>query len=166
LAKPMKPPVGLRDERQPDPLALELVERVEQSGVRMREETVEEFDARLEAWRASEPPRRGRAWAAWAASEPGVDDLVEDRSACDLEGLTIDEYVACLQAVLPGRVHGFDPSIEPDRRTPIRSYRVDKYGEPVLSEEYVRCLRRRVRLGMAMHRREDFPRLPPDSKLE
>jgi hypothetical protein len=146
---------------------------VESSGVRLREETVEEFDARLAAWRAEEPPAGSRkARGAWLAAEPDVDDLVEDRSACDLEGLSLDEYAALLQAALPGRAHGFDPSTEPDAPTPPRHdprelrAALAKGQPPRLSPALVRCLQRRVRLGMALHRREDFPRRPPDAELE
>jgi hypothetical protein len=160
--------VSLRDEPQPDPAALELVARIEASGVRLREETLEEFDARLAAWRAAEPPARSRrARAAWVTAEPDVDDLVEDRSACDFEGLSLDELAATFQAALPGLVHGFSPSLPPDAPTPPRHdprelrAALAKGRPPTLSAAFVRCLQRRVRLGMAMHNRADFPRLPP-----
>jgi hypothetical protein len=155
------PRVSLRDEPQPDPAALEMVERVESSGVRLREETVEEFTARLEAWRADP-----------SLPEPHEDDLVEDRSECDLEGMSLDEYAAMLQAGLPGLVHGYSPSQPPDAPTPPRhdprELRVAlRQGRPpTLAPAYLKCLQRRIRLGMALHRREDFPRLPPDWKLE
>src|SRR6185437_14301583 len=95
------PRTSLRDEPQPDPSALARIERVEDHGVRWAEESCEAFAARLAAWRARP-----------SGPEPDVDDLVEDRSACDLAGMTTGDpveplapYVEWLRAVLPGHAH-------------------------------------------------------------
>jgi hypothetical protein len=59
------------------------------------------------------------------------------------------------------------PPTPPDAPTPprhdareLRAARAQG-RDPKLSEAYVRCLRRRVKLGMALHRKEDRPRQLP-----
>jgi hypothetical protein len=160
-------PVKLRDEPQPDPEALAQIEAIEESGNVSRvvwvEESEEEYLERLADYMADpdrdslESPERGDM----------VERTIEDRSACDLAGLTTDDryeplspYIALLQELLPGYVHGFSPSLEPDRKTPRRS-RIDAKGESVLTDEFVRCLQCRVRLGQSLQRPEDRPRQLP-----
>jgi hypothetical protein len=161
-------PVSLRDEPQPDPAALARVEEIEESGNISRvvwvEESEEEYLERLRDYMADpdrdslELPERGDM----------IEKVVEDRAGCDLAGLTTDDpnepltpCITLLQALMPGFVHGFSPSADADRKTPTRSKRVDKDGRPVLSDEFVRCLQRRVRLGMSLQRPEDRPRQLP-----
>jgi hypothetical protein len=94
--------------------------------------------------------------------------LAEIEADEDLGGLHTDDpdeplapLIDLLQQLLPGFVHGFSPSAEPDRKTPTRSKRVDRDGRPVLSDEFIKCLQRRVRLGQSLQRPEDRPRMLP-----
>jgi hypothetical protein len=108
MAKKKPPRVSLRAEGQPTHAQNELVARIEDAGVRWREETAEEYAKRLEKWREAEPPAKSRgARKAWLAAEPDVDELVEDRSACDFQGMSLEEYGSLLFQLLPGRVHGY-----------------------------------------------------------
>ena len=169
-----KPKVGLRDEPQPDPKALALLDRIEAMG--WREESFEEYVARLAAWRG-----RLEAWKrkhggqdpkgadlAALGPEPDVDDLAPDKGVSDFDGLSIDNYAALANEILPGRMHGFAPSTPPDRPTPPRHDRAPTGADdrPPLTEEFVRCLRRRVKHGMALHSRDEFQLRPPDNLLE
>lgn len=136
--------VSLRDEPQPDPRALRRIDEVEESGNVRWSETAED-------------PETGEE----------VEVEREDRSGCDLGGMTIEEYGELLRAMLPGYVHGYSPGLDPDSATPKRppvssllADDADSESAPVRPEclEYVRCLQRRVRLGMTLHRAEDYPR--------
>jgi hypothetical protein len=162
------PKVSLRDEAQPSHEALTRVEEVEESGNLRRvvwvEETEEEFAERLADWQAD--PDRDTL----ERPEPGdmVEKVIEDRSGCDLAGLTTNDpekplqpCIDFLQQLLPGYVHGFSPSLPPDRPTPVRSRRVDKDGRPILTEAFIKCMQRRVRLGMSLQRPEDRPKQLP-----
>ena len=164
-----KPKVGLRSEPQPDPKALALLERIESVG--WREETLEEYVARLAAWRG-----RLEAWQrkhggqdpkaadlAALGDEPDVDDLIPDLAVTSFDGMNIDGFAALANELLPGRMHGYSSSAPPDRPTPPRHDRFPAGADdrPPLTDAYVRSLRRRVKHGMALHRPEDAPRKLP-----
>lgn len=160
---------GRRAEPPPTAAAVAIIARIEELG--FREETCEEYDARLSAWRGRlEALRRKcqgkRPRAAdidKLGDEPDVDDLVPDKEVTDFDGMDDDQYAALLLELLPGKTYGFAPSAHPDRPTPARHDRFPAGADdrPPLTDAFVRCLQRRVRMGMALTRPEDAPRKLP-----
>ena len=138
-AGPRRKRVALRAEPQPAPELLERIEAIEERGNRVE---LDDEGGPL-------------------CDEDG--EVVEDRSACDLEGLSLETYAAFLGQVFPGYVHGYSPSLPPDTPTP----KFVRGPVPIVDEaggvrpgcaEFLQCLQRRARLGMALHRPEDHVR--------
>lgn len=131
MTAPKRQKFRLVAEAAPSPEALDRILQVEDAGVR--------YD--------------------FVEADDGSGDFVdlEDRTACDLEGMTLPVYFEFLLALLPGYAHGYAPSLTPDRPTPYRAptaARIEDERAVRLSAQYIQTLQRRVRLGMALHRPE------------
>ena len=138
MTTPKRAKTKLKAEPSPSHEALASIEAIEDAGVR--------FD--------------------FVEADDGSGDFVdvEDRSACDFQGLDLDALDEFLLALVPGYAHGYSPSLPPDRPTPHRAPTAARIVDETavrLSAEYIHCLQRRARLGMAIHRPEDAVRQLP-----
>jgi hypothetical protein len=149
-----RPRVALRKEDQPTHEQVELISRIEDLG--WREETVEEYAARLADWRRRRAalekagvPAGTRAAALDALGpEPDVDDLVPNQDVTTFDGMSLEAYAAMLLQVLPGKLHGFHHGLPASSPTAARPGSAEKLA----------VFRRRLARGEDLHHPNDNKR--------